>query len=101
MDIKKSIRLAVDTGKVCMGFKGTVKAVVNREARLVVVSRNARREHREDMERLARLSSVPLHKFEGTSMELGAICGRPHLVSFLGVVEGGDSDIFELGRRKK
>jgi len=101
MDVNKGIRLAVDTGKVYMGYKETEKAVVDRDAKLVIISSNIPGEKEEELEKLASLSDIAVYRYQGSSMVLGAVCGRPHLVSALGVAKAGDSDIFELGRRKK
>lgn len=100
MDVERAIRSAVDTGKVLMGESETIKAVINREVKLVILSSNCSPEAKEDVTRFASLYDIPIYRFEGSSLELGAVCGRPHVVSMLGIVRSGDSDIFELGRRR-
>ncbi len=100
MDVNKAIRVAIDTGKIYMGSEETINAVINKEVKLVIVAENCPPERKADLKKFAKLSGIPVYEFEGTSMELGAVCGRPHVVAMLGVVEAGDSDIFELGRRK-
>ncbi len=101
MDINKAIRTAVDTGKVYMGTRETLRAVANKEVKLVIVAENCPEESYQDLKRYAELSGIPVYEFKGTTIDLGAVCGRPHPVAMLGVVEAGDSDIFELGRRKE
>ncbi|WP_457554655.1 50S ribosomal protein L30e [Candidatus Pyrohabitans sp.] len=100
MQVERAIRVAVDTGKVYLGAKETLSAVRSGEAKLVVVARNCPGDAKEDLMRYARLADVPVYEYPGTSLELGAVCGKPYVVSMLAVVEAGDSDIFELGRRK-
>jgi large subunit ribosomal protein L30e len=100
MDVERAIRVAVDTGKVYLGKEETLSAVRNREVKLVVVASNCPEDAKSDLLRYAELAGIPVYEYPGTSLELGAVCGKPYVVSMLGVVEAGDSDIFELGRRK-
>jgi large subunit ribosomal protein L30e len=46
------------------------------------------------------MSNVPLIQFEGNSMELGSVCGKPFPVSVLSVFEEGSSNILELAKKK-
>jgi large subunit ribosomal protein L30e len=39
---------------------------------------------------------VKTHRYEGTNMELGALCGKPFSVSALAVIEKGSSNILSL-----
>jgi len=100
MDVERAIRVAVDTGKVYLGKEETLSAVRNKEAKLVVVASNCPPDAKSDLMRYAELAGIPVYEYPGTSLELGAVCGKPYVVSMLAVVEAGDSDIFELGRRK-
>jgi|Deesub1362A_J573_1020465.scaffolds.fasta_scaffold00194_51 large subunit ribosomal protein L30e len=99
VNVDRAIRVAVDTGDVLMGERETLKAVKNGECKLVIVASNCPSNLREDLERFAKISGVQIYEYKGSSLDLGAVCGRPHVISMLGVKEAGDSDIFELGRR--
>lgn len=98
MNIEKAIRTAVDTGKVVFGKRETLRAVRNKEVRLVIVAGNCPEGPKKNLKRYAGLSGILTYEY-ATSLELGSVCGRHHLVSMLGISEAGDSDIFELGRR--
>ncbi|NOZ58614.1 MAG: 50S ribosomal protein L30e [Euryarchaeota archaeon] len=100
MQVERAIRVAVDTGKVYLGAKQTLSAVRSGEAKLVVVASNCPEHAKSDLLRFAELAGIPVYEYPGTSLELGAVCGKPYVVSMLAVIEAGDSDIFELGRRK-
>ena len=99
MNVEKAIRTAVDTGEVILGARKTLRAVLNNHVKLVVIAINCPTNLKKDVEHYAKISGVHVYEYEGSSMELGAVCGKPFLVSMLGVVKAGDSDIFELGRR--
>ncbi|MFH1774245.1 MAG: 50S ribosomal protein L30e, partial [Methanobacteriota archaeon] len=99
MDVGKSIRAAVDTGKVILGERETLRAVRNGEVRLVIMASNCPSALKEKLMHHAKILSVHVYEYPGSSLELGSACGKPFTVSILGVVEAGDSDIFELCRR--
>lgn len=99
MDVEKSIRLAVDTGKVVLGEKETLRAVQNKEVKLVIASANCRPESKKTLDAHSKLSEIKVFDFEGSGVDLGSICGKPFVVSMLGVADAGDSNIFEVGRR--
>ncbi|NOZ83162.1 MAG: 50S ribosomal protein L30e [Euryarchaeota archaeon] len=101
MDLERAIRQAVDTGRVLLGTKQSLQAVRNGEARLVIVAANCPPEAKEDLMRYSKLAGVPVYEYGGSGMELGAVCGKPYVVSMLAVIEAGDSDILELGRGSK
>ena len=99
MDIEKSIRQAVDTGKVVLGEKETIRAVQNKEIKLVIVSANCRPGSKENLLAHTKLADIKVFDFEGSGVDLGSVCGKPFVVSMLGVMDAGDSNIFEVGRR--
>jgi len=86
MDIEKALRKALKAGKVYLGSKRTLKALRNGEARLVVVAANCPKEVKERIESF----NVPVVTFNGTNMELGAVCGKPFSVAALAILEAED-----------
>ena len=99
MDAGKSIRTAVDTGKVILGERETLRAVKNGDVKLVILASNCPSALKEELMFCTKISSVHVYEYPGSSRELGSACGKPFTVLMLGVVEAGDSNIFELGRR--
>ncbi|MFH0973591.1 MAG: 50S ribosomal protein L30e [Candidatus Micrarchaeota archaeon] len=95
MDLAKSIRFAVDTGKVELGLKQTLKIALNGGAKLVIIAKNCPSDSAADVKRFASLGQIPLVVFEGTSIELGTACGKPFPVSTLSVIEEGNSDVLK------
>jgi len=100
VDINKSISIAVKTGKVLFGAKSALKSAMTGKARLIVVAANCPLKTRLDLEYYCKLSKIPLLVYNGTSLELGAVCGKPFTVSALTVREAGDSDILEIAVKK-
>jgi len=93
-----ALRLAVETGKVQFGTRSAVKNTLLGNARVLVLAANAPISTREQIQRYSALSSIPLIEFDGSSLELGSVCGKPYPVSLLSVYEMGSSNLMELAR---
>ncbi|HDJ04647.1 50S ribosomal protein L30e [Candidatus Bathyarchaeota archaeon] len=100
VNLAKSIGMAVKTGKVLFGAKSALKNAKTGKARLIIVASNCPPEIRQDLEYYCKLSGIPLIVYDGTSLELGAVCGKPFTVSAMTIREPGDSDIMKVVVRK-
>ena len=96
MDIERGIRVAVDTGKVILGSNKTIQAIKLGNGELVVMANNAPKTLKDDIEVYSKLSNIPVYTFDGSSVELGSICGKPFTVTTLIIQEPGDSNILEI-----
>lgn len=96
IDVNKAIATTVRTGKIFLGANNTVRNAKVGKVKLVIVAANCPRSAREDIEYYCRLSDIPLVTYNGTSIDLGAVCGKPFVVSALAIREPGDSDILKL-----
>lgn len=96
MDINRAIRVAVDTGNVILGTKETIKSVKHGEGILVILAANCTKDTMNDIKHYAKLSNIPIYIHNPTSLELGAICGKPFPVSALLIVEPGNSNILNI-----
>ena len=93
-----AVRLAVESGKVDFGGRAGIGSADN--VKLFIVASNAPGDIKEKIESRSKMSNVPLIQFEGNSMELGSVCGKPFPVSVLSVFEEGSSNILELAKKK-
>jgi len=96
IDVNKAITTTVRTGKVLFGANNAVKNARIGKAKLIIVAANCPQKIRGDIQYYCRLSDVPIAIYNGTSIDLGAICGKPFMVSALTIREPGDSDILKL-----
>ena len=96
IDVNKAISTTVRTGKVLYGANNAVRSARTGKAKLILVAGNCPQKIREDVEYYCRLSGVPMIIYNGTSIDLGAACGKLFMVSTLTVREPGDSDILKL-----
>ena len=77
------------------------KIALNGEAKLIVLADNCPADSKQDLEHYCKLASIPLLEFEGTSAELGVVCGKPFPICAITVLEAGDSDILEAVKDAK
>jgi len=96
MDLRFQIRRAMETGKVVLGYRESEKSLMNGRAKLIILASNAPREEAYRIQYLARVGNVPLYAYEGTTIELGQVCGKPFAVSVLAVEDAGESSILDI-----
>jgi large subunit ribosomal protein L30e len=96
IDVNKAIATTAKTGKIQIGARSALKSIKVKKARLIIVASNCPQSIREDIEYYCRLSEIPVSIYNGSSLDLGAVCGKPFKVSALTVREPGDSSILKI-----
>jgi large subunit ribosomal protein L30e len=96
MDLDRGIRVAVDTGSVTLGSDKSIQALKLGKGKLVIVADNCPKDKREDLEHYSKLSDIHVYNYEGTSVELGSVCGKPFTVATMIIKDPGDSNILEI-----
>lgn len=94
-EVSREIRRAVDTGKIAFGFKQAEKILLSKKAELMVFSSNAQKEDKERIQEYATIAGIPCFIFEGNGLDLGAVCGKPFVISFLTITDFGKSKILD------
>lgn len=93
--LERAIRQCVDSGKVEFGSNAGIKRALSGKAKALVVAKNCPADLAEDAQRFSKLSGIPLIRYEGTSIALGTVAGKPHPVAMLSVIDPGNSGILE------
>ncbi len=93
---ENELRIAIRTGKVALGSNNTIKLTKLGKVKLVVIASNAPPYIKKDIKYYAKLSNIPVYEYEGTNLELGAICGKPFSVASLAIIDPGESNILLL-----
>ncbi|ADT83221.1 50S ribosomal protein L30e [Thermococcus barophilus] len=101
MDVAFELRKALETGKVVIGSNKTVKLAKIGGAKLIIVAKNAPKEVKDDIYYYAKLSNIPVYEYEGTSVDLGTVLGKPFVVASLAIVDPGESNILALAGGKQ
>ena len=98
MDVNRALRTASQTGNVVLGLNETLKNVLSKKAKLVVLAANAPEAAVSQVEAATQQAKVPVYRYEGKNTELGPACGKPYSVAVLSVLEAGDSDVLQLAK---
>ncbi len=96
IDVNRAIATATKTGKIQFGTNSALKSAKTQKAKLIIVASNCPQRIREDIEYYCKLSKIPVSIYKGSSLDLGAVCGKPFGISALSVREPGDSDILKI-----
>lgn len=89
INVDKSLIKAVKTGKVIIGANRTVDAAANGSAKMVILASNCP----EEIKKKVQETNVPVLEYEGTSVELGPVCGKPFTIAAMAILDAGESDI--------
>ena len=99
--LNTQLTLVIKSGKYSLGFKNTMRAIRNGEARAVVLSSNLPLLRRAQIQYLCMVGKIKMIHFPGPNTDLGSACGKLFRLSCLSVNEPGDSDILQEKGKKK
>ncbi len=100
-DLANDIRLAVDSGETALGINKVIDSIKDNTAKLVIAASVNKADALQDVMHLAKISNLSVMSFEGNSLELGAICGKPFSVSVLSIIKPGNSNILNQDKETK
>jgi large subunit ribosomal protein L30e len=96
VDITKAIPVVMKTGKTILGASAAITAIIHGNAKMVIMAANTPAKIKNDILHYAKLSEIQCVDFEGSSFDLGFLCGKPFLVSTMVIQDPGESDILNL-----
>ena len=96
IDVNKAIAATAKTGKIQFGANSALKSAKTKKAKLVIFASNCPQRTREEIEYYCKLSKIPVSIYNGDSLDLGAVCGKPFEVSALSIREPGESKILKI-----
>ncbi|MCE4617214.1 MAG: 50S ribosomal protein L30e [Desulfurococcales archaeon] len=96
VSFERALKDLLKSGKYTMGSKESIEALKLGKAKLLIIASNAPPKYRDSALYYAKLSKIPVYTYKGTTMELGALCGKPFPVSMISVLDEGSSAILEV-----
>lgn len=101
-DINTNIKVAYKTGNVIYGKKQVIKALRSNPFKMLIVANNCPREFLEELDYLNSLMKDKLfiHRYKGSSWDLGLACAKPYMISVIGIVDQGDSSLLDLKTKR-
>ncbi len=97
-EFERELHNALKTGRVVLGTRRTLRLLKLGRIKAVIAAANAPPEIKQEIMYYAKLGDIPVYIYPGTSVELGAVCGKPFTVMSLGIVDEGQSRIVDLIR---
>ncbi|HLC59432.1 MAG TPA: 50S ribosomal protein L30e [archaeon] len=85
MTLNDDIRTALKTGKIILGYRRSIRYVKNDKPKKVVMARNAPERMRNEVEHNSKIAGTQLETFDGSSIDLGVLCGKPFPVAVLAI----------------
>ncbi len=83
MNIEETLKKAIKENRVIFGYRESLKYIRNKTPEVVIIAKNAP----EKIKREILSSNVKVVIFDGSSKDLGTICGRPHPITTV-VIKG-------------
>lgn len=83
MTLIEEIQSALKEGRVTIGYKKSLEFIKNNSPKLIVMTQNIPEKEKREVEHNAKLSGAKIEIFEGSSKELGVICGKPFPIMLL------------------
>ncbi|WP_054856627.1 50S ribosomal protein L30e [Vulcanisaeta sp. JCM 16159] len=100
IDISRELQVALNTGKVTLGYRESLKAVIDGSAKLVIIASNAPADVMNTVQHYAKISNVPVYVFQGSSWDLGAAVRKPFKISTIAIIDPGESNILTLAAQR-
>ncbi|TXT63790.1 MAG: 50S ribosomal protein L30e [Promethearchaeota archaeon] len=97
-DIDTNIKVALKTGEVVRGKNLVLRNLRTNPFKMIIVANNCPYELMSELKHYNSLSDseIYIHKYKGSSWDLGLACGEPYMISILGIYNYGDSDLESL-----
>ncbi|MBI2085314.1 MAG: ribosomal L7Ae/L30e/S12e/Gadd45 family protein [Candidatus Aenigmarchaeota archaeon] len=82
-EIRKELKTALERDKVVIGTEESIKAAGSGKVKTLVYSANCPSLIRERLKSVALTKKLEVEQFDGNSVELGTMCGKPFAVAVL------------------
>ncbi|MFX0104210.1 MAG: 50S ribosomal protein L30e [Candidatus Hodarchaeota archaeon] len=97
-DVDTNIKVAYKTGKIIYGKNQVLKNLRENPFKMLIVSNNCPTELINQLNYYNSLlkDKLFIYNYKGSSWDLGLACAKPYMISVIGVIDFGDSDLITL-----
>ncbi len=97
-DVDTNLKVAMRTGKFIYGKNQVLKHLRNESFKMIIMANNCPTELEKQLNYYVSLmkDKIYLYRYKGSSWDLGLACAKPYMISIIGVVQEGDSEILTL-----
>lgn len=86
MEIEKIVKEAISEKKAIYGYRKAYRYLKNYKPKLVIIAKNMREDLKKDIISAVKDKNL-IKEFDGTSIDLGIICGKPFPISVIVIKE--------------
>ena len=83
MTLADEISQAVKANNTIIGYRESIKFLKTSPAQKIIVAKNMPENLRKEIEHNSKLAGTKIEIFEGSSVELGVVCGKPFPIGVL------------------
>jgi len=101
-DVDTNIKVAYKTGKVIYGKKQVFRELRQNPFKMLIIANNCPKEFENQLNYYNSLiqNKLYIYKYKGSSWDLGLACAKPYMISVIGVIDPGDSDLLSLKTKR-
>ena len=81
MGLTEDIQAGIKSKKAVIGYNESIQYLKTNSPKMIIVANNLPLSVRQEIEHNSKIGKVKLEIFEGTSRELGVVCGKPFPVT--------------------
>lgn len=97
-DVDNNIKVAYKTGKMLYGKTQVLRQIRQDPFKMIIIANNCPNELVTQLSYYNSLinNRIFIHRYKGSSWELGLAIGKPYMISVIGINDFGDSDLMTL-----
>ena len=76
MTLTEEIQTSIKSKNAIIGYKESISFIKLNSAKLIVIAKNAPEKIKKEIEYNAKIAGIEINVFDGTSKQLGLICGK-------------------------
>ena len=97
-DVDTNLKVAMRTGKFIYGKKQVLTHLRNESFKMIIIANNCPTELDKQLNYYVSLmkDKIFIHRYKGSSWDLGLACAKPYMISIIGVLQEGDSELLSL-----
>jgi len=97
-DIDTNIKVVYKTGKILYGKEQVLRQLRQNSFKMLIIANNCPKEFEDQIIYYNSLlkEGTFIHRYKGSSWDLGLAMGKPYMVSVIGINDFGDSDLISL-----
>jgi large subunit ribosomal protein L30e len=98
-DVDTNIKVAYKTGKIIFGKDQVLKSLQRENPyKMLIISNNCPTNLINELDNYNYLlkDKLFIYNYKGSSWDLGLACAKPYMISIIGIIDFGDSDLISL-----